>query len=78
MMLLQDHLSPEQRIAAMEKQLTDLRADLANIEECRISRDSTHAGEFVMGYGEAVLLAGARYLEGKLAEARSAQTQAAE
>jgi PadR family transcriptional regulator, regulatory protein AphA len=72
-MLLQDHLTAAQRIAVIEKQLSDLRHDLANIAECKASPGSNSACEFVMGYGEAVLSAGASYLEKRLAE-QSART----
>jgi PadR family transcriptional regulator AphA len=77
-MLLQDHLPFPQRIAAIEKQLSDLRGDLANIVECRASKDGAPACEFIMGYGEAVLSAGATYLEEKLAEHAARTSIAAE
>jgi PadR family transcriptional regulator, regulatory protein AphA len=67
-MLLQHHITPEHRIAAIEKQLSDLRADLGNIDECRRESGENPASNFVMGYGEAVLTAGVTYLEHKLAE----------
>ncbi len=67
-MLLQHHITPEHRIAAIEKQLSDLRADLGNIDECRKETGGDPAHHFVMGYGEAVLTAGVTYLEQKLAE----------
>ncbi len=65
-MLLQHHLTIPSQIAAVEKQLSDLRADLANIAQCRGEMEGNAAGEFVMGYGEAVLRAGSAYLEEKL------------
>lgn len=77
-MLLQDHLTQAQRIAAMEKQLADLKQDLEGIAQCRASPDSTHASDFVMGYGEAVLRAGVNYLEEKLVEQRKGAAIAAE
>jgi DNA-binding PadR family transcriptional regulator len=77
-MLLQDHLTASQRVGAMEKQLADLRRDLANIAECRATGGANSACEFVMGYGEAVLSAGASYLEAKLAEYQSRPNIAAE
>jgi PadR family transcriptional regulator, regulatory protein AphA len=67
-MLLQHHVSPEHRITALEKQLSDVKADLASIAHCRADQPSTPAAEFVMGYGEAVLTASVTYLEQKLAE----------
>ena len=77
-MLLQHHLSADQQQAAMEKQLSDLRADLQSISQCRIDMPSNPACEFVMGYGESVLTAGVKYLEQKLAEHLPLTKQAAE
>ncbi len=78
-MLLQHHIPHSQRMAAIEKQLTDLKADLANIAECKVECAADPAGRFVMGYGEAVLTAGVTYLEEKMAElALSHNKQAAE
>jgi PadR family transcriptional regulator, regulatory protein AphA len=78
-MLLQHHIPHDHRIAAIEKQLSDLRSDLMNIAECKVECASDPAGSFVMGYGEAVLTAGVTYLEQKLAElAMSQNKQAAE
>ncbi len=67
-MLLQHHISPEHRIAAIDKQLSDLRADLGSIEQCRHQYQDNSASDLVMGYGEAVLTAGVTYLEQKRAE----------
>jgi PadR family transcriptional regulator, regulatory protein AphA len=67
-MLLQHYITPEHRIAAIEKQLSDLRADLGSIDECRLEYHNNPASDLVMGYGEAVLTAGVTYLEQKLAE----------
>jgi PadR family transcriptional regulator, regulatory protein AphA len=67
-MLLQHHIAPELRIAAIEKQMSDLRTDLANIAHCRAEGPKDPATAFVMGYGEAVLTAGVTYLEQKLAQ----------
>lgn len=67
-MLLQHHITPEHRIAAIEKQLSDLRSDLGNIDECRLQSKGNAASDLVMGYGEAVLTAGVIYLEQKLAD----------
>ena len=77
-MLLQHYLSPQQQFAAMEKQLADLRDDLSNIAQCRMEMEAHDASDFVMGYGEAVLTAGASYLEEKLKQLRPAYTAAAE
>jgi PadR family transcriptional regulator, regulatory protein AphA len=78
-MLLQQHVSPEHRIVAIEKQLSDVKGDLLNIAQCRLDCPQTAAAEFVMGYGEAVLTASVTYLEEKLAEMLAEQSrQAAE
>jgi PadR family transcriptional regulator, regulatory protein AphA len=66
-MLLQHHITVDLRISAIEKQLSDLKADLRNIEECRADCAADSAGDFVMGYGKAVLTAGVTYLDQKLA-----------
>jgi PadR family transcriptional regulator, regulatory protein AphA len=66
-MLLQHHITPDQRIAAIEKQLADLKADINNIAECKAHSTADPASDFVMGYGEAVLTASVTYLEQKLA-----------
>jgi PadR family transcriptional regulator, regulatory protein AphA len=60
---------PEAHIRlAIEKQLHDLEEELARMAECRALGQSNAGSEFIMGYGEAVLTAGSRYLEAKLAE----------
>jgi PadR family transcriptional regulator, regulatory protein AphA len=76
-MLLQQHLSIPLQVAAVEKQLTDLRDDLANISQCRSEMPSNPACDFVMGYGEAVLRAGSAYLEEKLVEYAKGHPKAA-
>jgi PadR family transcriptional regulator, regulatory protein AphA len=67
-MLLQNHLSVHQRIAAMEKQMADLKADLMSIAECKQQGCSDYGSEFVLGYGDAVLTASVTYLQDKLSE----------
>jgi PadR family transcriptional regulator, regulatory protein AphA len=67
-MLLQHHVSPQHRIVAIEKQLADVKADLANIAHCKLDQARPPSADFVMGYGEAVLTASVTYLEQKLAE----------
>jgi PadR family transcriptional regulator, regulatory protein AphA len=76
-MLLQHHIPPELRLLAMDKQLADLREDLANIDGCRAEAGADQACAFVMGYGEAVLTAGVTYLEQKRAELANQQDRAA-
>jgi PadR family transcriptional regulator, regulatory protein AphA len=79
MMLLQNHLTVPHRIMAMEKQMADLKGDLASIAECKLQGMCDPASEFVMGYGEAVLTAGVTYLEDNLAKLQAtAGKQAAE
>jgi PadR family transcriptional regulator, regulatory protein AphA len=63
---------------AIEKQLHDLQEELARMAECRASGQSNAGSEFIMGYGEAVLSAGSKYLEAKLAELKPNLKLAAE
>jgi hypothetical protein len=77
-MLLQHHITPQQRLAAMHTQMQFLRQDLGNIDQCRADMGSSPASDFVMGYGEALLTAGVKYLEQKLQEAEQFQAIAAE
>jgi PadR family transcriptional regulator, regulatory protein AphA len=67
-MLLQDFMSPDILVLAIDKQLADLREDLLCIEQCRADTQSSEGGLFVAGYGEAVLTASVSYLEQKKAE----------
>ncbi len=76
-MLLQHHIGVDHRIAAIEKQIADLKADLSNITECRAEASNDEASEFVLGYGEAVLTAGVTYLEDKLAKYLAASAKKA-
>lgn len=69
-MLLHQYITPDLMLAAIDKQLDDLNADLARIEECRCS-EQPHAGaRFVADYGEAVLTAAVKCLNEKKAELR--------
>jgi PadR family transcriptional regulator, regulatory protein AphA len=77
-MLLQHHITPAQRLAAMQTQLAFTRQDLANIAQCRCDMGDNPASEFVMGYGEAILTAAVKYLEQKLQETEQFQAIAAE
>lgn len=78
-MLLRQYISPETMILAMDKQMNDLKQDLARIAECRCS-EQPHAGaRFVADYGEAVLTAAVNLLVEKKAELlRQSSAQAAE
>ena len=68
-MLLADFLPQSSIAAAMDKQLSDLRDDLARIAECEENMDDNMAGcSFVHGYGHALLSAGVKYLEERKAE----------
>jgi PadR family transcriptional regulator, regulatory protein AphA len=67
-MLFQELLPKDFMRLAIEKQLTDLKEDLKRIEECRGDGPPSVGGEFVAGYGEAVLGAGVKYLEQKLSQ----------
>ncbi len=78
-MLLSQYISNDIKLAAIDKQIGDLRSDLARIAECRCS-EQPHAGaRFVADYGEAVLTAAVNVLTEKKAELlRGAVAQAAE
>ncbi len=67
-MLFQELLPSNFMRTAIEKQLTDLKEDLRCIDECCEGSSHTLGGEFVTGYGKAVLGASVRYLEEKLAQ----------
>lgn len=77
-MLLQHHITPQQRLAAMQTQLQFLHLDLGNIAQCRAEMGGNPACSFVMGYGEALMTAGVKYLEQKLQETEQFQSMAAE
>lgn len=78
-MLLQEFITRDVMLVAIDKQLAELQDDLARIAECRGS-SSVHAGaEFVADYGEAVLSAAVKVLvEKKIQLLRDAAPQAAE
>jgi PadR family transcriptional regulator AphA len=67
-MLLQDYLSPEMMLVAIQKQLNDLNEDLARIAECSQQAPVGHGSSFVAEYGNAVLTAAVKCLEYKKAE----------
>ena len=67
-MLLQDYLSPEMMLVAIQKQLNDLNEDLARIAECSQKPPVGHGSHFVADYGNAVLTAAVKCLEYKKAE----------
>ena len=77
-MLLQHYISPTQQVVAAEKQLSDLKMDLATIAEAETRMAENPGCCFVMGYGKAVLTAGVSYLEHKLRELRPRAKSAAE
>ena len=78
-MLLQEYITPATMLTAIDKQLSDLQADLARIDECKCA-EHPHAGaRFVTDYGKAVLTAAVQVLIEKKAELlRQATSQAAE
>jgi PadR family transcriptional regulator AphA len=61
-MLLRDFVTPDVMLAAVDKQLADLRSDLARIADCADGQAPTAGAEFVAGYGEAVLTAAVKFL----------------
>lgn len=77
--MLFKEMLPEPHIRlAIEKQLLDLRDDMNRMAECRAHGQIDAGSEFIMGYGEAVLSAGAKYLEAKLADIQPIVAIAAE
>lgn len=78
-MLLQEYITPATMLAAMDKQLADLKADLACIAQCRAGGEPCKGAKFVADYGEAVLTAAVRVLTEKKEELlRPERAQAAE
>ena len=67
-MLLADFLPKPAIAAAIEKQLSDLREDLARIAECEGESADQPGCSFVHGYGNALLNAGVKYLEERKTE----------
>jgi len=67
-MLLQDYLSPDVILAAIQKQLDDLNDDLGRIAECSQDQSCGMGSGFVADYGRAVLTAGVKCLEYKKME----------
>ncbi|WP_421694843.1 PadR family transcriptional regulator [Aestuariivirga sp.] len=78
-MLLGEYITPGVMLAAIDKQLADLEADLTRIGECKCA-EHPHAGaRFVADYGKAVMSAAVSVLKDKKAELLRASTpQAAE
>jgi len=66
-MLLQELVSRDLMLVAIDKQLSDLRQDLARIAECRCGEQAHAGGQFVADYGDAVLTAAVKCLEEKKA-----------
>ncbi len=79
-MFMQHYLTAGHIVVALEKQLADLNSDLSQMDQCKADSAQMRVPgcEFVMGYGEAVLIAGANYIELKLAELKSQGLKAAE
>ena len=78
-MLLQQYLTPQAMLAAIDKQLTDLNADLVRIQDCNCAEEPHAGARFVADYGTAVLTAAVHVLTQKKAELlRVAAPQAAE
>ncbi|MBI2719282.1 MAG: PadR family transcriptional regulator [Rhizobiales bacterium] len=67
-MLLQQFISPDAMLAAIDKQIADLRGDLAKIAECASAEQPLAGAAFVAQYGHVVLTASVNYLEHKRAE----------
>lgn len=78
-MLLQQYLTPQAMLVAIDKQLSDLKADLVRIGECNCAEEPHAGARFIADYGTAVLTAAVQVLTQKKAELmRVAAPQAAE
>ena len=78
-MLLQEYIGRDVMLAAIDKQLADLKSDLARIADCKCHEQPLAGSRFVADYGEAVLTAAVNVLTEKKAELmRPAAAQAAE
>jgi DNA-binding PadR family transcriptional regulator len=78
-MLLQQFITPDVMRAAIDKQMSDLEADLERIGHCKCAEEPHAGAQFVADYGEAVLSAALAVLKDKKAELlRNATPQAAE
>lgn len=77
--MLFKEMLPEPHIRlAIEKQLRDLQDEINRMVECKAHGKTDSGSEFIMGYGEAVLSAGVKYLEAKLADMQPKLALAAE
>jgi PadR family transcriptional regulator AphA len=77
-MLLQEYLTDEQVGVAIDKQLHDLKQKLDRMESCRLQGALSRGSNFIMGYGEAVLSAGVKFLEQHISQKRPNKAEAAE
>jgi PadR family transcriptional regulator, regulatory protein AphA len=77
-MLFQHLLTPGQVDLAIRKQLHDVRENLNRIALCKLKGPSSPGSEFIMGYGEAILTASAKYLEEHVSKTQPAKVEAAE
>ncbi len=78
-MLLQQYITPDVMLLAIDKQMNELRADLARIAECRMGQQPHAGAVFVADYGDAVLTAAVSCLvEKREALARDMARRAAE
>jgi len=64
-MLLQQFITPDVMLSAIDKQLADIKEDLARIAECRCMQQPHAGASFVADYGEAVLTAAVKCLDQK-------------
>lgn len=64
-MMFQELLPKTALLAAIDKQLADLREDLAGIHDCTCNVPSTPGSDLISGYGQAVLTAAVTFLEQK-------------
>jgi PadR family transcriptional regulator, regulatory protein AphA len=64
-MLLQQFITPDVMLGAVDKQLADLRENLESINESRYCKQPHAGAQFVADYGEAVLTAAIKCLSEK-------------
>jgi DNA-binding PadR family transcriptional regulator len=77
-MLLQEYMTEDQVALAIDKQLNDLRQKLDRMETCRLQGALSRGSSFLMGYGEAVVSAGIKFLEQHVSQKRPNKVEAAE
>ena len=75
-MLFQEYLTEDQIGLAIEKQMGDVKQKLARMESCRVQGAMNRGANFILGYGEAVMSAGLKFLEQHMSQKRSNKVEA--